>query len=317
MEMADARGVQHLRPGTRRNLQNQFRVFFSFCIFYRLNALALTPGLLCAYIEFLLHSFPCPGTIRNYVSAVSTLYAWLGLDMDIFRSCQVLQMWRAVKLTVRYSPKVKHSLTVSELQSLLKACVVLGSNSLLFCAFLTTLYFTMVRVSSMIPYSHGGFDLTRHVTMSDLFRIKSGLSLKIKWAKNVQSHGQGFSVPLQPHVEPDVCPILGLARYLHSGVETNQHAPLFQIKGKGGIFTLFTIREVRCWLRVVQQQTILAGINLGFHSFRRGACNAAFLRGAPLSDLKFFGNWKSDAVLQYLEETPAKLRVSNLLSLNL
>ena len=231
MGMADARRVQHLRPGTRRNLRNQFRVFSSFCIFYRLNALALTPGLLCAYIEFLLHSFPCPGTVRNYVSAVSTLYAWLGLDMDIFRSCQVMQMWRAMNLTVHYSPKVKHSLSVSELQLLMKACVVLGSNTLIFRAFLSTLCLTMVRVSSLIPYSIGAFDSTRHVTMSDLFRTKSGLTLKIKWAKNVQSLSQGFSVPLQPHIEPDVCPILGLARDLHSGINISQSllALVFQL----------------------------------------------------------------------------------------
>ena len=317
MQMADTRRMHHLRPGTRKNLLNQFRVFLSVCIFYRLNALALTPSLLCAYIEFLLHSYPCRGTVKNYVSALTTLYTWLGLDIAIFKNFQVKQMWRAIDLTVRYTPRMKHSLSVAELRCLMAACVVLGPSNLLFRAFLSILYFTMVRVSSLLPYTIGCFDVTRHVNMSDVVRTQTDLSIRIKWAKNSQNSPGGVLVPLQSHCDPAVCPILNLNSYLHSCDSQNMFAPLFHHKSRGGSLVPFTVRLARQWLRLVQRHSVLAGTNLGFHAFRRGACDTAFARGAPIADIKIFGNWSSDAVLNYLKETPAKLRVSKLLASNL
>ena len=54
----------------------------------------------------------------------------------------------------------------------------------------------------------------------------------------------------------------------------------------------------------------LAGERITIISLRKGACSAAFERGAPISDLKTFGAWRSHSVLQYLLVAPVRLRMA-------
>ena len=49
---------------------------------------------------------------------------------------------------------------------------VLGRNTLMFKAFLSLLFFSMVRVSTFLPDSGCNFDHTRHLTFSDIEFIK-------------------------------------------------------------------------------------------------------------------------------------------------
>ena len=98
------RRYMYMRSGLRKNLLNYFKTFLLFACHYDLTIFDLTPLVICAYIEFLLHSFKCPGTVKNYVSGLLTLCARLDLDQTIFTAFPVRQMWRAVDFKIRYKP---------------------------------------------------------------------------------------------------------------------------------------------------------------------------------------------------------------------
>ena len=312
--MAAARRANSLRPGTKKNLLNYFRVFLSFCLYYRLDPLALTPCTVCAYIEFLLNYFKCPGTVRNYISGVTTFYAWLGKDTGIFYNFQVNQMLRAMDLTLRYTPAEKHILTIPELHQLVQACKLLGCNCAMFRSFLSLLFFSMLRVSSLLPYVASSFDPTRHPLLNDVQFTQRGLRLRLKWAKNLQASKDALFVPIFKHTIQGICPVLALQTYFATLRGTLSDRPLFLVTTPKGSVTFLTISRANLWLRLLISNTALAGQKVGFHSFRRGACNSAFNKGAPISDIKVFGCWKSDAMLGYLHQAPAQLRVASLLA---
>ena len=99
-----------------------FACYYDICIYQ------LDQHVICVYIEFLLHSYPCPGTVKNYVSGLSVLCAWLGLDREMFSSFQVKQMWRAVELTVRYKTTPAPPLDLYNLQALEEEATILGAH---------------------------------------------------------------------------------------------------------------------------------------------------------------------------------------------
>ena len=168
--MANRRRMNYLRPGSKKNLLVHIRSFLSFCIFYRKPEDSLDVNMLCAYVEFLLNSFSSPSTVRNYISSLATFQSWRGLSTEFFNSLQVSQLWRAIDLTVRHFPRQVHILSVAQFKVLLQHAALLGTNYRLFKAFLTLLFFSMVRVSTLIPYVSTKFDQSRHMCVNDLQR---------------------------------------------------------------------------------------------------------------------------------------------------
>ena len=312
---AGKRRYLYLRPGSRRNQLNYFKTFLVFACYYDISIYQLDPQVICAYIEFLLHSYPCPGTVKNYVSGLSVLCAWLGLDREMFSSFQVKQMWRAVELTVRYKPTPAPPLDLYDLQVLIEASTILGAHQKCFISLITLLFFTMSRISTFLPRTESPFDSTRNLTVGDVQVTEYGLNIFIKWAKNVQQLRHAFVIPIYRCSNSVICPVLAFMTYMHVRGPGHLNAPLYVVKKTNLAQPVpLTIFVANRWLRLVLNNSQLHAKQFSFHSFRRGACTTAFASGAPIEDIKYFGNWRSDSVLAYLSETPARRRVARLLS---
>ena len=214
LSKANKRRYMYIRPGSRKNLLNYFKTFLLFACHYDITIFDLNPHFICAYIEFLLHSFKCPGTVRNYVSGLSTFCAWLDLDQTIFTAFPVRQMWRAVDLTVRYKPIKATPLGLKELACLLESSNILGKQQLTFRALVSLLFFTMSRLSTFLPKKISPFDHTRNLTLGDVFYSPAGMNIRIKWAKNVQLLTNSYFVPLFASSSSQICPVLNLMCYL-------------------------------------------------------------------------------------------------------
>ena len=63
----------------------------------------------------------------------------------------------------------------------------------------------------------------------------------------------------------------------------------------------------RSWLNDILRVLGLSQRGFTSHSFRRGGCHKAYKNGATVADLKFMGNWKSDATTLYLPAERAHL----------
>ena len=292
---AGIRRRQYLRPNTRLNIIRHFKLYLCFCMFFGLNTAPLTPTLLCAFIEFLANSYNCPATIRNIVSSVSTVYGWMGWSQAPFRSYLILQMLHALDRTLRYEPRVLYTVTVSDLALLVSSCSILGLNTVMFRAFLTILFYTMVRISSLIPQNSKYFDLTRHTSIADLERTSSGYIFKLKWAKNLQKNSEGFSLPLLFSSNPAVCPVVALDLDY-----SNYRQPLFQFRQNFTTAVALDIAQANLLLSQLLVANPMLSSKITFHGFRRGAVTSAFDSGSSVLDIGSFGGWKSSALLQYL-----------------
>ena len=159
---------------------------------FNIDELGITSHLFCGFIEFLLDHYASPATVKNIISSISTVFSWLGVSQSIFKSQPVKFMIKAVDKMVRYFPKKNSGLSLEGLASLCNAAAALGCNVVMFRAFLTLLYFSMLRVSNLLPGFSASFDQSRHLTLNDLERFQFGYTLRVKWAKNLQNAADYF-----------------------------------------------------------------------------------------------------------------------------
>ena len=281
---------------------------------FSLDDLNITPQLFCGFIEFLLDHYASLATVKNVISSISTVFSWLGVSQFIFKSQPVKFMIKALDKTVRYFPKKKSGLSLEGLFYLCNAATALGRNAVLFRAFLTLLYFSMLRVSNLLPGYATSFDSSRHLTLSDLKRFQAGYTLRVKWAKNLQNATDSFVLPLLFNADPGICPVRALDNYLGGLGAMNADSPVFFFRDSLGYLRSLTIQTANRFLKYILERSNLATSGVTLHSFRRGSCTAAFEAGSPIQDLKAFGGWRSDAVLIYLSELSARKRVAKNLS---
>ena len=245
--MANRRRMKYLRPGSKKNLLVHIRSFLSFCIFYRKPDDSLDVNMLCAYVEFLLNSFSSPSTVRNYISSLATFQSWRGLSTEFFNSLQVSQLWRAIDLTVRHFPRQVHILSVAQFKVLLQHAALLGTNHRLFKAFLTLLFFSMVRVSTLIPYVSTKFDQSRHMCVNDLQRTDFGYLVNIKWAKNLQNPKSAYILPILKNSDTELCPVKALDSYLATLDNSTVNKPLFMVAAKSKCLSPLSMSD---WLMI-------------------------------------------------------------------
>ena len=173
----------------------------------------------------------------------------------------------------------------------------------------------MTRISTFVPGSEYPFDSTRNLTVGDVQVTNFGLNIIIKWAKNVQQLSNAFVIPIYRCSNSVKCPVLAFLDYMHFRGPGKLNAPLYLVKKTNLAQPVpLTIYVTNRWLRLVLNNSPLCAKQFSFHSFRLGACTTAFESGAPIEDIKYFGNWRSDSFLAYLSETPARRRVARLLS---
>ena len=309
---AGKRRTSYLRPNSKKNLITQFKAFLIFCKYYGVNDSCLSADLICAYVEFLLNSFACPATVKNYISGLSTFQLWRGLPITAFKSFKLDQMWRSIALNIRYIPRGIFVLTSSHVKMLVMHSQGLGENFWAFKALISILFFAMVRISSCIPALGQEFDHSRHITGGDIRPTEFGFAVYIKWAKNLQQAGKGYWIPILKNSDPLICPVTALREYISRRGVVASSGPFFRSVSHH----LHTLRipEAYEWLRTVVRNSPLAAKRITFYSFRKGSCTAAFQNGASLADIRFFGAWSSDAVLTYLKKYPARVRVASALS---
>ena len=108
-----------------------------------------------------------------------------------------------------YVPRKKDALSMDEMAKGLAAIphTPIGDATR---AGVLVMFYGALRQSEVAPPTKGAFDPTRHPTRADIARVKSGIRMTVKWAKNMQRVGQSRTVIL-PHV-PDqlTCPVTAI-----------------------------------------------------------------------------------------------------------
>ena len=316
---AKRRGNSAFRPGTMRNLRSHVLLFAAFADHFGLRDFPATATTLTCFGEFLLRSFQAPKSVFNALSAVKHFHLDYELPTSAFESRRV-ELWkRAVSITVRHVPMGAPPLPREVLSRLCSLASRLGQWGLVFATLAAVLFFSMARLSSLLPQAGGAFDGTRLPTWADVRGEGGAWAIRIKWAKAHQAASQAFWVPLLAVQGSPSCPVANLQRLRQATWTGEADGPLFQLpplRSRAGkrAQRVLTMPVAREWLRLLLHRLGLQHKGFTFHSFRRGACTHAYMGGAEVADIQQLGGWRSSAVQRYLPMGEARRRAAQVLS---
>ena len=305
---------QAFRPGTRANQRSHVLLFLAFTLHFGLQAFPAAARTLLCFGEFLLRSYRAPGSVTNVLASVRGFHLVKGFSTLGCDDVRMALFKRALPLTVRHAPAPAPPVTLALLERLCTRALQCGTLGAVFATFMSVLFFSVARASSLLPGAGGGIDSTRCPTWEDVRAGKGGLLLQLKWGKNRQSLAEAFWVPLREMKGSRACPVSNLSRLRGLWGKEVDSLPLFAWPTAGGDRqgkpVLLTLRLARQWLKLFLGQLGRASEGFTLHSFRRGAATLAFSNGANLEDVRKLGGWKSEAVNCYVPALEARNRAA-------
>jgi hypothetical protein len=289
------------RPGTTANHWAQWKLYFTFCEHFKLQAIQPSEQTVCLYMEFLSRSFVAPNSIQNYVSGVRTLHKMLGVECTSLDSFGVKLMSRAILSTFMHSPYHRPPLSIRHLSDIVRTCLSLGEAGIVLkCAFVF-LFFGCLRQSNIAPTTVGLFDARRNTSRGDILFHPPGLIFLMKWSKTLQG-GNHALIPLPTLSNKLLCPVkafLDMCDLIPAGDDS----PLLLLKDANGGTNIVTLTFLKkCFKNILESLNIKEGYTL--HSFRSGGAHAAFHGGAATDDVKTQGTWKSNICWKYIQAHP-------------
>ena len=288
-------------------------MYIAFCLYFNLTDFPAATGTLLIYAEFLLRTYTATKSVSNALSSLRTFHLIWGFPTLGFDNFQFLLWSRALPLTRRRAPAPAPALPLHSLRLLCARALQLGHRGRVFATLLVTAFYSLARLSSLVPPGGNPPVLGRVPLIRDLNFQPTQASLFLKWGKSAQHPSQGFWVPLYPVSDSPACPVTLLREQLHALRGESPDTPLFTYR-QGTLLFSFTLSSARAYLKSLSAAVGLSGRGFTFHSLRRGGCTLAFTTGALRSDLQQLGGWKSDAIDSYLPRYQARQRAARLLA---
>lgn len=285
-----------IRPGTRANNASILKQFVTFLVHHGQSFRHINSEIVCAYVEYLLERIKSPNTVKNYLSALNTMYIRMNLCPDVFLHTDVRRALMGVDKSVRHMVAQAKIVTPALLKKIIY--VLSGTRNAPTIKFLLLIMFmTMLRQSNFCPQSIRQFDNTRHMTRRDVSCDCRGLSITIKWEKNLQNATGATEVVVPYTLDPLMCPVSAYHLMLSSIPTRSLDQPLICFTDCNPV----TIKYLqKLWRRAVAR----VGEDpkaMTLHGIRRGA--ATFVAGISPSArdrLKDYGRWNSGAFRRYV-----------------
>ena len=313
---ASRRRAQAFRPGTRANQHSHALLFVAFCLYFSVPDFPATATLILLFAEFLIRGSMRPRSVTNVLSSLRTCHGVFGYSTSGFEDMRVVLWRRALPLTVRHTPSPAPPFPLELLVRLCSRARGLGRQGLALAALFSTAFFSLARLSSLLPATRSVTDFTRIPLLGDVQCGGGRARLRIKWGKAAQLVEDGFWVPLTAVEGSLACPVTLLSDLVGSLCTLPQHTPLFSYStgaGAGRYCTLTQAGARSCLTQLLAGEGYSAGFYT-FHSLRRGGCSLAFMAGAHLADLQHLGGWKSRAIDAYYPLEVARGRAARLLA---
>jgi hypothetical protein len=161
----------------------------------------------------------------------------------------------------------------------------------------TIAFLALLRGGNLVPRGHMPFDPDRQMRQRDLTFHTTHATLTVRVEKNDQRKSKPRLIHLF-RTNEGACPYAILARQLARNPDKNPDAPLFQ-QQDGSPFR----REQAT--NALRRAAAAAGLNpmkYSMHSPRVGAVNALLIQGYSFEYIKVAGNWRSNAVFEYVRQ---------------
>ena len=285
--------------GSYSNLRTQFRSYFSFCVYFGRHPLPADSETICGYVQFLSRSLQ-PTAIRNYLSGVKTLHAFLGFAYDFSEDYHLQLVLRGIARLHPHVPHRARPVTPSILEKFHASMNQFNSLHCTVWACCLCLFFTLSRLGSILPASKTSKSTRSILTRDRINFCREGIIITLLHTKNIQFGRRRLHIPLL-RIPSILCPVRAYEQALDF-IGPQVYTPAFVYLDKDGRVQWLTKKLFISTFRSVVSAFAPAHVNdYTGHSFRRGGASWAFQAGLPGELIQVYGDWASDAYKTYLE----------------
>ena len=299
----------HYASSTRRTRSVQVEAYLEFCRIFqdRLSPYPCPPSQVCLYMSFLARRM-CYSSMRQYVSALNNHLKDVGAPAIDYKNHRTKKCLAGIRRSLgdvrRQAPPLlpAHLLRMFRGLSGSRGHVAVRAAMLLsFRALLRKCHVT----ESEATLSRGDFTF-----------FEWGMMVRVRKSKTIQYQERVHLIPVSRVLDNRLCAVHWVQRHFES-IPAPPRAPAFQVPRAGGSASM----PYPFYLGCVKLLSTGAGIlpNVTTHSLRRGGATYLRMCGATLAEIKERGDWRSDAVFEYLkysveERLALDLRVAALLA---
>ena len=250
-------------------------------------------------MEYLVQNGLSTNVVNNYLSAIRHKCKLLNIKNTGLYDPRIMLYQKSLTINRQHTPKFKGVFDLQTLQKISKACNCLILPELYRTVFLFA-YFGFIRISNLTPSSVATFDSTRHFTRADIIFQPPGIHLIQRWSKTNQTRANPHIIQLPSLNNTWLCPVRA-ANSLLQKYPLPQSYPLLACPKLGG--KCITDTMLRATLKHILIQIGHPTTGYSFHCFRRSGATLAFNSNIQLQHIQKHGDWKSDAIWAYLENT--------------
>ena len=300
----------HYADTTKVTRSVQVRAYQEFCEIFaeELSPYPCSSSQVCLYMSYLARRM-CYNSIRQYLSALNNHLKDVGSSPIDYTNHRVKKCLKGIRRILGDATKQAAPLLPKHLRRIfcamcntkghvaLRAAILLSFRALLRKCHVTDSHSTLVR--------------------SDFVFYEWGMIVRVSKSKTIQYKERVHLIPISKVADPALCAVYWVRRHFRETVARgNMHA--FRIpKGLGSVSMPYQFYLGA--LRMLCFRTGLNALDFSTHSLRRGGATFLRLCGATILEIKERGDWKSDAVFEYLkaplkERLARDLRVATILS---
>jgi hypothetical protein len=173
-------------------------------------------------------------------------------------------------------------------------------------------YFSMLRCSSLLPESRANIDLRRLVTWGKIRAHEGGIVLNIFLEKTLQFGDRVHELALASRPGSLFCPVAAL--YKLADLRSRQHCGpddlIFLVKSSSSSWVPLAKNTVLDVMRAQLKSMKVDPATYAFHSFRRGAIQAAVRVQPSLELIRLQSGHVSDAIHVYTQMPGASRMVT-------
>ena len=255
---------------TKASKSSEVKMFMKFCMTYGISTLPVSGDDLVLYSCWLVASGHITkyGSLSQYLSAVSTYHKKLGL------TCVT---------------QISHSSWISAaiLTTMKAACSIL--------------FFSMVRLSSLLPAYPSAADPARQVVWGNVKKCNKGATFFVHVEKTIQFQERRHVVTLAKKPGSIFCPVMALEklRDLRGSNNCKSNDLVFQVPVSEGEFRPLCKYEFLKWFVHRLNEMGLDPKEIRPHSFRHGGVNFALMCEENLNMVKVSSGHLSESVWTY------------------
>lgn len=289
---------------TKRTYASHLKSYMEFCKTLNCIPVPAEEENVCMYAAYLSRRIKY-NSLRQYLNIVRLLHIENGYPNPL--DCWSLKSTlRGIKRLKGDSVERKEPVTPL---LLLKLYRVLDSSNVLdmnFWAACLVMFFGTFRKSNLFPDSKAGFDSSKQFTRSDFVVTVTGhIYITVRWTKTIQCRERSYQVKL-PYFDHPLSPAKAVAKVFEM-CKLGPNTPAFVSNRSGSPMTGSGFNRKLC--KTLEACGCGSG-NYSSHSFRRGSAVWAIQCGLPTEMVKFMGDWKSAAYLNYVDALPKVMKES-------